>query len=41
VSTAPSVLYLAGLAAAMLALIVLVAIGFVTVVAWVLHRPLI
>jgi len=41
VSTAPSVLYLAGLAAAMLGLIVLVAIGFVTVVAWVLHRPLV
>jgi len=41
VSTGPSVFFLVALAAAMLGLLALVAIGFVTVVAWVLHRPLV
>jgi hypothetical protein len=40
VGTAGSVLYLVGLAAAMLGLLALVVIGFVTAVAWVLRRTL-
>jgi hypothetical protein len=39
VSTASSVFFLVALAAAMLGLLALVAIGFVTVIAWVLRRP--
>jgi hypothetical protein len=40
VSTAPSVLFLAGLVAAMLGLLTLVVVGFVTVVVWVArHVP--
>ena len=41
VATAPSVLYLVGIAAAMFGLLALVLIGFITVVAWLIHRPLI
>jgi hypothetical protein len=39
VSTASSIFFLVALAAAMLGLLALVAIGFVTVVAWVFRRP--
>jgi hypothetical protein len=41
VATAPSVLYVAAIAAALLGLLVLVLIGFVSVVAWLIHRPLV
>jgi hypothetical protein len=41
VATAPSVLYLAAIALALFAILALVLIGFITVVAWVVHRPLV
>ena len=41
VSSAPSVLYLVGLASLMFGLLALVVVGFITIIAWLLGRPLI
>ena len=41
VPTAPSVLYIVGLVAAIFGLLALILIGFVTVIAWLLNRPIV
>jgi hypothetical protein len=41
VATAPSAFYLIAIAAVLLGVLALVLIGFVTVVAWLIHRPLV
>ncbi len=40
IATAPSVLYVGGIVAAIFGLLALVLVGFVTVIAWLLNRPL-
>ena len=41
VATGPSILFLVGLAAVLLLLLALVLVGFLTIVAWLFHRPLV
>ena len=40
IAVAPSVLYIVGIVAAIFGMLALVLIGFVTVIAWLLKRPL-
>jgi len=41
IATAPSVLYIVGIVAAIFGLLALVLIGFITVIAWLLNRPIV